>query len=473
VTCGARDAWRLDDPLGRSEADLIGASFAGSIVRNWNRIGFSSGHPAWHVWPTQPPTVHCYDHHPPGVFWASYFTGRLLGFDEVALRLVPFLCTLLTTALLSALLGARSAWLGAAFLGLHATMPMMIEYGTMANYESPVALVLAGGVAAYVFGGRRPLARILLVLLAAIGPWLDWAAVFLAPALFLWELMRPRGLRDFRWPSVVAVVMAASAMAFVVAIWAWHGDIVLALANLVHAAAGATVNHGIGQSGWLGRYAGHLAVAHGWLSLALGVGGAALAVKSRFREAAKVAAALALPGLLNVVCFPMPAAIHVFWNFYLTAPIAIFGALAIASLRRRFGRGTAIAVLLACSVTNLVVGFQRVHRDASAAPRELGRAISAMIAPDDLLVTPVALDTARFYVAPWVLDVVTTPVEVDQIIGTWRRGRFGTRRVVFHVPHAFRDAFAAVEAAADGGGTRVDLADGVAWFLGPPASPPR
>jgi hypothetical protein len=427
VAGAARYATEIDDAWDDSLASINGANYTGNIERAFRRAGYEElrGLPYLFVAPTTTRTDfdQIYLHHPPLFRGLVHGATLLFGFTERGVRLLPILCTALAGAVLVLLIAPQSG-LGpaAGAAGFFLAVPMSWHYGWMANYEAPLLLstVLAVGLHARL--RTRSVAAywpVYLVFLAATQ--VDWAGYFIGPALWMYELCRPKA--DRRWPrTFVLVPLGAVAAAFVVAhvAWARGESFAQAFGHFGRTAVNAT--HGdpllplhparFDARAWFETAAAQWIAWWTWAGVAAAILGLLWFVWRRaVREDETTALAFAFlaPPVLNAALFRQAAFVHDFWWFG-ALPFVV---LAVAELLRAGRRVPYLALVAAIALVGVCAWRTveiRARQDRTVGgTRRLAEEINRLAKPDDVLLTQADLGQASFYVDAWVVK----PLEGD------------------------------------------------------------
>ncbi len=138
------------------------------------------------------------EYHPPLYFVISYGWLRIAGTSELALKAIPFLCSVLTIPAvyrLGAIAGPTAVGLLAA--AMYAVSPMAIlESG---DYLYPLMALLCTVLAALVMAARREVLRpariVAIAVVTTLAMYTHYAALFYVPMLVIWALWSPRGVR--------------------------------------------------------------------------------------------------------------------------------------------------------------------------------------------------------------------------------------------------------------------------------------
>ncbi|MBL8900956.1 MAG: glycosyltransferase family 39 protein [Planctomycetes bacterium] len=211
----------LFDPFGLFE--LNAGSYYGVNAKNWERLGFAELRgaqvgPGLYASGAQPlPLLH----HPPGGPWILCLGSSA----EWRLRLPPILAHALAVWLLFGAVarvhGQRAALLSAFFLAL---VPVLAVQ-TQSSLET---LVIAAGILLLEIdartrlappSGRTQMQRAVLLLVALLGPWIDWFFAFFAAALLVPHAGEPLRLALRR--AALPVLVSACSCCGVFAWKAW------------------------------------------------------------------------------------------------------------------------------------------------------------------------------------------------------------------------------------------------------------
>jgi hypothetical protein len=155
------------------------------------------------------------EYHPPLYFLISYVWLRLAGTSELALKAIPFLCSVLAIPAvyrLGALAG--SAGVGLLAAAMYAVSPMAIlESG---DYLYPQMALLCTVLAALVMTARReplwPARFVAIAVVTTLTTYTHYAALFYVPMLVVWALSSPRGVRH---GAALAGALVLGALPFV------------------------------------------------------------------------------------------------------------------------------------------------------------------------------------------------------------------------------------------------------------------
>ncbi|HEY6324935.1 MAG TPA: glycosyltransferase family 39 protein [Candidatus Cybelea sp.] len=138
------------------------------------------------------------EYHPPLYFLISYAWLRVAGTSELALKAIPFVCSVLTIPAVYRLgTIAGSTRIGLLAAAMYAVSPMaVLESG---DYLYPLMALLCTALAALVMTARRealsPARFVAIALVTALTMYTHYAALFYVPMLVVWALGSPRGVR--------------------------------------------------------------------------------------------------------------------------------------------------------------------------------------------------------------------------------------------------------------------------------------
>lgn len=371
---------RLDLPFGPAENS---GDFYGKFSQVWQRFGFLElrGLPLGRLYADSIDRTSPYLNHPPGFLWLE----GAFGTEEWQLRLPTVLGGWLAAVLLFELLrrsfGAPAA-LGASLLLLVTPMVSLLAQTSYENVVLPAGLLLF--LAAWRGLDEHPHKRrwkVLLVLTAFVGPWLDWAFLFfcagLVPLMWCPSSLR-QTLRRLVLPAAVSTVSLA--LVFVWKYWAVKAPGLPplpeapGLADLVD----ITIYRRPELTYFLARSAWRLE--RGWTMYLLLI--APIGLWSLWRRAPRLTLALSVPGLGFPLLFASHATLHETFFAYLT-PVAAASALAvILDLPKvRPAVRTLLAAILIVSVT--VESYRWFDFANSTFLADLGAELSAATAASE------------------------------------------------------------------------------------------
>ena len=300
--------------------------------------GASSG---FYFGPLPIPPWGYYLHHPPLLHLVIAGLFSIFGEHEWVARLVPVTCSLASAVFLWLLVrscaGARAATLSAA---IFACLPMQLRYGAMVNFESCVLMLRLGALVClrwYQVPGRSWW-KIGALSFVFAGLWVDWAMYLFSVAWCGCWLLRAKG-GERRFAVMILLGAVGSAALYLVRINVLRPD---AWQNLSHT---FMTRLGTGKGGyftevqWLERI-GHTLIAHFLpVGLILSVIGALILWRRRgsddLRWLGRAALSIFAMDALFVGIFQNDSYIHEYIAFYLLAPLAIAGGLALDTLIAR------------------------------------------------------------------------------------------------------------------------------------------
>ncbi|GEM_PF-2440764 len=386
----------LDGPWQRGWKAHNGGRYA-LIARNYARWGLShaGAAPLMDMAPASgrpPPAdgLDPYAHHPPGVMMVTGIAFKLLGPSERLARLLSFMATLSSLAVLALLVGTVSTPLagGAAAL-LCGAMPMTVVFGTHVEVQGP--LVLLCGLATLLAyarllqgGARRPWLLAWMVALAAAS-WFDWFGLYYGAGCAAHALLSRRGLG--LWAALggwVAVLFGG---------WlAWLSNLPGMSWRRVLGAAGVRVDGGVGaMEGSIGEALGPWITSSMELLPLWPLLLAALCFSALRPGSSRSASALGVrwllllllaPPLVHCLLFPAGMLLHSYWLFAL--PPALAAGLALGLARLRPGACLAAVVL---GAVGLVSQWAGAAEEIDLLPAMLGQAMEQHTAPGDGVLT--------------------------------------------------------------------------------------
>ena len=331
-----------------------------------------------------------YTHHPPGLPLALAASFAVLGVHEWSARLVPIACTLGAAALVWLL--ARE--LGGHWAALLATLafvaqPMVAFYGRMPDHEAPGALFALALAALYLRWQRGEGGRGVawMSVLAFLGVWFAWV-VAAVPWLLLACGLLARGRRG-AWlavPAAASLVGVATVFAHLAGVAGGADELWAALAHRTGSMAGdrgAAAAFGLGE--FAARQWGYFHTCFSLTALAAAVAWTAGVGRAK-GSGGLLVGALGLFGLANVVAFRQGAYVHIYYQFYLAAPLSLAAGLVLRARRRlRVQDAALVAVLLGGAVVG--EGWWKLGRIRRASFYEsqvaVARAIRATTREDD------------------------------------------------------------------------------------------
>jgi 4-amino-4-deoxy-L-arabinose transferase-like glycosyltransferase len=334
--------------------DANGALFS-TVARNTLRYGlFATGGAQIVTGGHVPPEARrIYAHHPPGLPLAVAGSFALFGEAEWSARLVPILCMLGSAALVYVLaLRLSGPWSGLFAAFVFVAQPVVAFYGRMPDHEAPGMLFALAVTACYLrwreTGRRKWLHG--MAAAAFVGVWFAWVvAVVPWLCLGLGLVCRGKRARGLLWPAVASLLGFAAVLAHLAAVSGGLEDLWTALVYRVGTTA--SERGGGGTFGWtefVQRHAGYFRVV--FTVAALGPALAWAVGVGRWRGARVVGVLFGL-ALANVVGLRQGSYVHIYYQFYLAAPLALAAGLAMGWAAQRPHRGWLVgAVLLAAVV---------------------------------------------------------------------------------------------------------------------------
>jgi 4-amino-4-deoxy-L-arabinose transferase-like glycosyltransferase len=472
AVCAALYGGRLNRPLERSLSSSS-TNYMVLFFRNWDEAGFAhlKGVPTVGTGGATLAERVPYLHHPPLAYWLIYGARLVGGWTEWAFRLVPYLATVLASAL-TVLLAARLVgpiWgLGAGLL--FTLLPMTFAFGLMTNSDPLVVAWLLGGFLLHLRLRDRPDASRRWALRGwyFVGCFIEWQVWFLLPALLLFELTRPRGERSMG-EVFKLIPVAVSALGIIASHYAWALGSFEALVDDLQGTIRKTLETIPGRSlsgflanqltAWLRFFGAPMLVVSGALLLAM------IGRPRRLRsETGGLLCALALPAALAIGLFRTPAYDHAF--FWM--PLAIFlPAATVVSLRAVSGPRPGLAAVLTIGVFGWCLALDIEHdtRSRSTLYPELGALVNRIADADDLVLTPEPVSPTMFYTRAHFHGDMTPAWRIEQILS--RDRRFFDRVFLWMHPHSRDDdpSCAEVAAWAAENGTELPVPGVLVWVI--------
>ena len=427
-----RDPWVEEDTW-------YGAVYAQAAHNNLRAgLAATSGVPVTlYYGPLPIPPGAFYVHHPTLLPLLTTASCAVFGESEWAVRMVPVLCSLLTTLLLAKLVGdgaGRRA--GAIAAALFVALPLELHYGDMVDFEPPLLLFMLAAV--FCLNRWRDTGRSLWAWLTvgavALAVWMDWPG-YLLTVLMAGTLWREGATasgsgQSSRWtlsgswsPRPLALglltVATLSGIAFLLQVWRANPDGLSDLATAVKMRLGSGVT--TGSSALPKTSSVHFTavewlqtVGHGlrenyfllpWLLALLGMVRVwcSMADSPRLRRLGLDALGIAAVGGFYMAVLRNWSYIHDWASFYLIAPVAMLGAVAIDGALLRFDRGrfqaAGVAVAFATVTVLACAGFRQSEamrsqflllNGSAPEPRllapKLGKALAAAFPPEAVIV---------------------------------------------------------------------------------------
>ena len=440
----------LASPWGRDLASINGGYYMLSEMRAFEASGYFElkGIPHLGLLPTVPPIGHPYVHHPPGWPAFLYAFTRLTGLTPTALRLLPAILTALSVGLLVGWMTRRGIWWPVSILVV-ATAPIISAYGAMPNPEASVQLILIAAL--FLDDLRRDGARRLnavLLTLAAIGPWMDWQGAFLAPAILLREILKPRVERKWQLPIIISAVTTLSCVGVIT--WIGHASIHLdsirilllegtkasssavpsvslwdcLIEGISHARLISQGSATAPASTELGAWWSTIYTSFDTLIIWPFIPAVAVFAFTRHHG---LIAALAIPGILNIALFRLHARQHDFWVIHLAPASAWIVASILNHLKSRIeGRWQGLGVVLVLGTALGLAAFRITQlsahraRDTSEPNESLAQALATIQRKDVAFASTTPLGTASGYLRGFVIDL--PPDRVPELVALTSRG---------------------------------------------------
>jgi 4-amino-4-deoxy-L-arabinose transferase-like glycosyltransferase len=361
--------WHVAEPWTGSY-DANGAIF-GTVARNYLRYGLA-GTRGWQVTnggQAGRADFVVYAHHPPALPMTIALSFAVFGEHEWAARLVAILFTLGSAALV-AWLGCElaGAWAGGLAGLAFALQPMVAFYGRMPDHEAPAMFFALLTACAYVrwHGSSERRWLVLASAAAGFGVLYGWIVLVL-PWLLLVHAYLVRGRwRAVLWPCGAALVAFACVLAHIALL---EGGLEGLWGALRHRTGSQAFDTGgtamFSPADLLRRQAAYFSLAYSWVAAAL-VPLWLLGFGRRRRPEALLVVALILFGLANILGFPQGAYVHIYYQFYLAAPLALAAGLVLADFVR--GRLAWLAALILGAMAVQGVLRLQVFHDTYADP---------------------------------------------------------------------------------------------------------
>lgn len=321
---------------------------------------------AFYFGPLPIPNAGYYLHHPPLLHLTVAAMFTVFGEHEWAARAVPIACSMASVALLwlllSGTLGRRTAVFCTA---MFVSLPMMLRYGTMVNFE-PVELpliLLALLALRYWETTGRPLWKWVFFGSLFVGMWVDWAMHLFAIVLFAWWMTRPgRPARKLAWTVMGMTVF--SALAYLVHTQILRPDALSDLHNtfLVRVASNEHCKFTFWQ--WLSKVTRSMMRHYLWFNVLAAAAGSVITWRRRQDEAYRwvgwACFTVFAMDALFVGVFQNDSYIHEYIAFYFVVPMAVMGGIALNELCQWLENGVparihavapaAVSLLLAVSI---------------------------------------------------------------------------------------------------------------------------
>jgi len=389
---------RIDAPFfGHHDANGVWISAA---ARNWRLYGVDQLGliPVVNRSAATPDTFSAYGNHPPLVVYAIAVSIGVLGETELAARLIPALCTLVSSAAFYTL--ARRLWDDkTAFwsAGFYALTPMLLYFGRMPNHEAPALMFIAlFGVVLQRWIKRPSRAGwIALATLIVCGVWTAWGAVLLMACLTIAALFLVERGRRFELSALGIVALLALALLMAVYEASSPGSVSRLLGafslrssnveSFYQPAADFTLIQ------WLQRQLGDIVLFFTPPVLMLGGFGVWRIVRRGTPIQRAFTVALALAALAYVIILRNAVYEHDFYKIYF-APALAFGCAVVvraALVRRSWQRRLVlISILLSATISvAVVVALHQFAARAQIAPMIIVDTLRTVTTLDDQIST--------------------------------------------------------------------------------------
>ena len=293
---------------------------------------------AFYFGPLPIPSKGYYLHHPPLLHLGIASMFSLFGEHEWAARIIPIACSLASAVLLwllvSSCLGVRTATFCTAFF---ASLPMMLRYGKMVNFEPVVLVLILSCLLAlrYWEQTRRPFWKAAFFLSLFLGMWVDWAMHLFALVLCAWWMTRSG--REVRWRAWMILGMTTvCGLLFLVHTQMLRPDALQDLQKtfLVRVASNEQYKYTLWQ--WGCKVTGSIVRHYLWGGLLVAVLGVAITLRRRqeagFRWLGWAASTVFAMDAVFVGVFQNDSYIHEYIAFYFAIPVAIMAGIAVNEL---------------------------------------------------------------------------------------------------------------------------------------------
>lgn len=279
-----------------------------------------------------------YLHHPPLLHLLLTWMFALLGEHEWVARLLPVSCSIASGILVWWLARSCAGARAAAFaLAIFACLPMELRYGSMVNFEPVVLTLILAALCClrqWSTSGRVRWKALAAGFMIA-GMWVDWAMYIFALVLCVYWFARPH-LKMRRFAGVIVASMLVSGALYLLRIEMLRPDALQSLANAFFRRIGSSSKAQVHftEIQWLQKIARILFIhflAVGW-TLALAGGFIIRRKKSADPGLAWLGwacSAVAVMDLIFLCAFQNESYIHRYIGYYLVAPVAILGGVAL------------------------------------------------------------------------------------------------------------------------------------------------
>ena len=293
---------------------------------------------AFYFGPLPIPSSGYYLHHPPLLHTGVALLFSLFGEHEWVARLVPIGCSLGSAVLLwllvSSCLGPRTATFCTA---VFASLPMMLLYGTMVNFEPVVLFFILCTLLALRYWEQtgRPGWKAAFFLSLFLGMWVDWAMHLFALVLFAWWITRQgRDARRLAW--IVLGMTAFCGLFFLVHSLILQPGILHDLKKTLLVRIASNHQYKYTQWQWACKITGSIVRHYLWGGLLAAALGAAVAFWRRkeagFGWMGWAAAVVFAMDAMFVGVFQNDSYIHEYIAFYFVVPVSILAGIALNEL---------------------------------------------------------------------------------------------------------------------------------------------
>jgi len=356
--------------------DANGASYS-TAARNYLRYGLvaTRGGQVINAGELRACDFRFYAHHPPGISLTIAGAFAVLGEHEWTARLVFILFTLGAAACLYRI-GAEIAGRLAGFCAAMAFVlqPIVALYGRLPDHEAPgtfFALVLG---ALYLQWRRDAHPRWLAGMAGAafVGVWYAWIVAAVPPLLLAAEWVSRRGRAAWLLIPVGAAVLGFLTVAGHVALLQGGLDeLWRALCHRLGTQAGERAAQGqFGVGGFLGKQATYFWQGFSGVSATLAVAWL-LGLGWPGKPGTLLVGALAATALFNILAFRQGAYVHIYYQFYLSVPLALASGMALGAVWRRGRTALWPAVALA------LLAVTALETQRKLIPARVGEALGA------------------------------------------------------------------------------------------------
>ncbi|MEI6562197.1 MAG: glycosyltransferase family 39 protein [Verrucomicrobiota bacterium] len=293
---------------------------------------------AFYFGPLPIPSTGYYLHHPPLLHLGVAAMYSLFGEHEWAARIVPIGCSLASAVLLwllvSSCLGPRIA---AFCTAVFASLPMMLLYGTMVNFEPVVLFFILSTLLALRYWEQtgRTVWKAAFFLSLFLGLWVDWAMHLFALVLFAWWTTRQgRDSRRLAW--IVLGMTALCALCFVIHSLVLQPGILQDLKQTLFVRIASNDQYHYTQWQWVCKVTGSIVRHYLWGGLLAAAIGVAVTFWRRkeagFKWLGWASAMVFGMDAVFVGVFQNDSYIHEYIAFYFVVPVSIMAGIALNEL---------------------------------------------------------------------------------------------------------------------------------------------